>query len=206
METELLKQQRIKEINEQLQKIGMGTLVPPIELSKLKGNLVSERLHNELQLAFNMYFEYNSFLDDSVYYFQKRANMPAYASWLHRQLSHRTPDFSDQLQEFDDLRGDEFYRGVIAENPKFDSPIDYMKYALGFSLIIERQLRKIIDISIEEGDNSIEDFVRAFQVEKQAPFTHQIAKFLRALEDYDEDNIVASFNKDFESFITIDEI
>lgn len=164
--------------------------------------LSKETTKLEAEKLFNMYFQMNSKLDTIVYCLQNDFNLTRFADFVHHSLSHLMPLWADNIQEFADLRGDKFHRSALqASVGDYNSPIECMKDAYEYCLELERQLNIGIKTAIQNDDLMYEDFLRDFNFSKQAQLTHQIYKFKVALEDYDEDNIVALFNKDFDSYI-----
>lgn len=163
-------------------------------------SLIKENVHFALQKCFNDYFQLNSILDDYVYFLQNDSNLTDYADFVHEKMSHLAPLFADKLQEWADLREDRLYRSALDKNPDFDSIIKWTKYAYDYCITIEKDLYDAIMIAVDEKDIT-EDLIRSFFVEDQAAFTHQLKKFLTAIERYEEDDLLPTFNKDFKSYI-----
>lgn len=159
----------------------------------------------EVQKLFDMYFQANSMLDNIVYALDIDFNMSKFADFIHIQISHKMPLLADEINDFGRLRGDRFFRGALVANDRqYISALEALGDIRNYFIQIEEQLNHTIDVAINDGMKMWEDFLRTFQVDEQAKYTHQIRKFISGLSDYAEDGIVASFARDFVAYITLE--
>lgn len=158
----------------------------------------------EVQKLFDMYFQANSMLDNIVYALDVDFNMSKFSDFVHIQISHKMPLLADNLNDFGRLRGDRFHRGALLANDRqYMSPLEALQDIDNYFAQIEEQIGRAIDVAINDRMKMWEDFLRTFEVDEQAKYTHQIKKFIRGMQDYSEDGILSSFAKDFGAYITL---
>lgn len=167
-------------------------------------DLTKNEIRISAQKIYDMFFQSNSILDNVSNALDVSFNLPLFGEYIHLHTSHPQPLIADLITDFARLRGTRIGRGALEANLyDFKSPIEAMQEAFDYHLAIEDEISKTIDLCISLNDKKWEDFFRAFQVDNVIKYTHQFAKFIDGLKDYDEDNIVASFNKDFKAYITL---
>lgn len=165
--------------------------------------LIKQRTAEQLQKLVDASFNLNSVFDNIVYGLEKELRMPKFASFIHQKLAHAYPsDFADAIQEFAISKGVRIFRGVVQSNSKiFNSAINAIDDGLSALLSFEELLNNAIDVCIEENSKAAEDFLRGLSVDVLTKHLFQMNLFRDGLLAYEDDNIVSSFNKDFESYI-----
>ena len=163
--------------------------------------LTSKETLKEVQQLVDNYFQANSLLDNIVYDFNYRFIQNNFIEYLHKQISHLMPQLADKITDFGVQTNDRFFRGAIAENNlQFSTISDGLRVANEFINKIEEQIQITINMAVEQGDQKWEDFMRDFSIKEQAIVSKQLDKLLKAAVQYEKENNIGSFNKDFDSF------
>lgn len=168
--------------------------------------LTSEETLTEVQKLIDMMFQGNAILDNVVYQMNvSPLNTPKLYEFTHFTLSHSLPSvFADAVSDFMMERNDRIYRGKIeGSNKIYSNIIKCFEDIVDVFEGINNQLSICIDSAIDNNDKPVEDFLRSFLVNVGTPYWKQAKVLLDAINQYDENGILASFNKDYESYLII---
>lgn len=165
--------------------------------------LAKQRTAEELQKLVDGAFELNSIFDNIAYGLSEDLNLPEFADFIHHVLAHSFPvDFADAIQSFANARGVRIVRGLVgAHETIYSSPIDAAQEGYGALLKYEKLLDEAINVCIEDGDKPTEDFLRGISSNILPYYIHQLSRFVLGLKAFDEDNLVALFNKEYSGYI-----
>lgn len=164
--------------------------------------LTSEKTLDRIQALFDKMFDINSLLDRQVYLLDINWNMPKYSNFLHHKISHEFPLYADKIQEFGSLRGDLFFRGVVpAHRENYDSVASLTEDFVMAVADAEKLCQECIYSAIDNKDLMYEDFIRSFQVDVIAPMVKQSVVFYNAIKEYEKNNDIRKWNKDFDDWI-----
>lgn len=167
--------------------------------------LTSEETLKEVQLLVDMCFQGNAVLDCIVYAMNTYLNTPKLYEFTHYTLSHALPTvFADNITDFMMSRNDRIYRGALKGSNKFYNDIfECFEDILEVYTDINNQLSVCINSAIDNDDKPVEDFLRGFLVNVGTPYWKQVKVLLDAINQYKEEGILASFNKDYKSYLII---
>lgn len=165
--------------------------------------LTKPRTAEAFQKLVDFSFYLNSIFDNIVYGLEKELRMPLFASFVHHTLSHSFPlDFADSIQEFALSRGVRITRGIVSPNTKiYTRATEAIEDGYKALVEFEKELDTAIEICIDDGSKPSEDFLRNISSNLLPNYIFQMAQFRDGLKAYEDDGIISSFNKDFDSFI-----
>lgn len=165
--------------------------------------LAKQRTAEELQKLVDGAFELNSIFDNIAYGLSEDLHLPKFADFVHHVLAHSFPvDFADAIQSFANARGVRIVRGIVPSHTTiYTSPIDAVSEGYVALLNYETMLDRAIDVCIEDGDKPTEDFLRGISSNILPYYIHQLSWFVKGLKSFDEDNLVALFNKEYDGYI-----
>ena len=165
--------------------------------------LAKQRTAEQLQQLVDRAFDLNSVFDNIAYGLSEDLRLPNFADFVHHTLAHSFPvDFADNIQSFANARGVRIVRGAVPSHSDiYSSPIDAMVQGYQALLDYEKLLDLSIEVCIEDGDKPTEDFLRGISSNVLPYYIHQLSWFVKGLKAFDEDNLVALFNKEYEGYI-----
>lgn len=164
-------------------------------------------MHNELvvekiNLIFNLYFQYNLFLDDMVYAFELEYYMPKFAEVIHN-ISHMMPDIADDIQEFAKKRGIKLKRKDLFSTEEVSSEKKWIETALAYAKQIEGLYFEAISLCAEEGEFALEDTLREKLKGIQTDITHQFKVFAEGYDNLEQEGLAPLWNSEYLSYMTL---
>jgi len=163
-------------------------------------NEVLIRINN----LFNLYFGFNSFLDDMVYALQSDYKSTEFADRIHK-ISHIMPAIADDVQEFAKRRGYKLKRGAISETDtvNLNSELSWIKKALEFSYNVESTIKEVIRVCSTTDNPVLEDFFRNLYVQKQAEITYQFIMFVEGYSKLEQEDLSSLWDSEYETYEVI---
>lgn len=164
--------------------------------------LTNENTLIEVNKLFDLCFEANSLCDRIVYVSSIKFNMVKFADWFHHSIAHKFPLLADEIEEYGELRGDLFYRGMIPEQKQDYAKISDAMQAFALKVAeLEKQCIKALHIAADNGDEGYEDVLRDFNITNISPMLKQATVFYNMAKDYESAGDAYKINKDFKAFI-----